>query len=152
MSIVIKPKSLEVMHLSNNAEVIEDSGYGDQMRGTKALQDFLRKDMLTIEEDGGMGFSPFHAIQYVQCENGEKTVYDVTDATCLGDDACGGQPTITFDSDSITAEAGTEFDPNEGVTAKDGNGNMLSVTACIPITTEDSVILMTENSVDILYA
>ena len=63
-------------------------------------------------------------------------------------------PSISGVSDTLNAEPGVAFDPLDGVSAVDGNGNVLTVTVELEesyIMDENSTDLMTENSVKLVY-
>lgn len=73
--------------------------------------------------------------EVIKCEVGEQTFTYTADkvqtvertvtVTAIGD------PTINGISESITVGEGVEFDPLDGVTATDGNGNTLTVTVTL---------------------
>ena len=63
-------------------------------------------------------------------------------------------PVISGASTTLNAEPGVAFDPLDGVSAVDGNGNTLTVTVELVesyIMDENSTDLMTENSVKLVY-
>ena len=79
---------------------------------------------------------------------GVPTAERVITVTAISD------PVISGVSDTLNAEPGVAFDPLDGVSAVDGNGNTLVVTVELEesyIMNENSIDLITENSVKLVY-
>lgn len=128
-------RSMTVTHLNSNEDEVASE------LAPSAFDEFNRKDDIGVAEGK---FVPFHAVQFVETSvtQEQEEVDNKCDLTC----SVIPNPTLTAPTTTLEVDAGEEFDPLIGVSAVDGNGKEVEVTASIA---EDEGYLMTENSIDI---
>ncbi len=129
-------RSLSVKHRSGSTDSITDTDIA-----TSVLDQFLHYEDMGVTETM---LVPYHAVEYVEesMTQTQEEVDNLCDLTC----SVMSNPTLTAPTETITVDVGEEFDPLIGVSAVDGNGKEVEVTASIA---EDEGYLMTENSIDI---
>lgn len=113
--------SAEVKHLNGDTDSISDSDIA-----VRVLAEFEGGMTLTI----GNKLVPYHAVDSVARAAENKDV-SVTDSTCVKGCNAMDAPVIEGDMSTIEVGKGEEFDPLEGITATDDNGNEVSVTVTI---------------------
>ena len=113
--------SVEVEHLNGDTDTVSDSKIASNV-----LAEFNKGN--TLHE--GTKIVPFHAVNIVTSVS-ENTEESAVDSTCVK--GCNAMDAPTIEGDMSTLEVGTgeEFDPLEGITAVDDNGNEVSVTVTI---------------------
>lgn len=113
--------SVEVEHLNGDTDTVSDSKIASNV-----LAEFNKGN--TLHE--GTKIVPFHAVNIVTSVS-ENTEESVVDSTCVK--GCNAMDAPTIEGDMSTLEVGTgeEFDPLEGITAVDDNGNEVSVTVTV---------------------
>lgn len=128
-------RSMLVKHTNGTSDTVSDNVLS-------AFDQFIHKEEVNVTE---IKIVPFHAIQYVESSVTQESeeVDNKCDLTC----SVIPNPTLTAPTTTLEVDAGEEFDPLIGVSAVDGNGKEVEVTASIA---EDEGYLMTENSIDIL--
>jgi len=128
-------RSMLVKHTNDTSDTVSDNVLS-------AFDQFIHKEEVNVTE---IKIVPFHAIQYVESSVTQESeeVDNKCDLTC----SVIPNPTLTAPTTTLEVDAGEEFDPLIGVSAVDGNGKEVEVTASIA---EDEGYLMTENSIDIL--
>lgn len=128
-------RSMVVKHTNDTTDTVSDNVLS-------AFDQFIHKEEVNVTE---IKIVPFHAIQYVESSVTQESeeVDNKCDLTC----SVIPNPTLTAPTTTLEVDAGEEFDPLIGVSAVDGNGKEVEVTASIA---EDEGYLMTENSIDIL--
>ena len=133
-------RSLYITNVSGTGGEIEDPIIAES-----AFGEFINGRTMRIDGDFGFTLIPYHAVDHVitSVMQEQVTVDNDCDFTC----SVMPNPTLTAPTETITVDAGEEFDPMIGVSAVDGNGNEVEVTASIA---EDEGYLMTEDSIDIL--
>ena len=110
-------RTTTVKHLIGDTDAVAEGRPSDM-----ALHEFERKDTVNVGEGK---FVPFHAIDSV-------TVTSVTEDDIRADSFCEkdcdsmGEPVIIGQMSEINVMAGEEFDPLEGITAKDDNGETIA--------------------------
>ena len=129
-------RSMLVKHTNGTSDTISDS-----VLASSAFDQFIHREEVNVTE---IKIVPFHAIQYVESSVTQESeeVDNKCDLTC----SVIPNPTLTAPTTTLEVDAGEEFDPLIGVSAVDGNGKEVEVTASIA---EDEGYLMTENSIDI---
>lgn len=127
-------RSMLVKHTNGTSDTVSDNVLS-------AFDQFIRREEVNVTE---IKIVPFHAIQYVESSVTQESeeVDNKCDLTC----SVIPNPTLTAPTTTLEVDAGEEFDPLIGVSAVDGNGKEVEVTASIA---EDEGYLMTENSIDI---
>lgn len=127
-------RSMLVKHTNGTSDTVSDNVLS-------AFDQFIHKEEVNVTE---IKIVPFHAIQYVESSVTQESeeVDNKCDLTC----SVIPNPTLTAPTTTLEVDAGEEFDPLIGVSAVDGNGKEVEVTASIA---EDEGYLMTENSIDI---
>lgn len=127
-------RSMVVKHTNDTTDTVSDNVLS-------AFDQFIHKEEVNVTE---IKIVPFHAIQYVESSVTQESeeVDNKCDLTC----SVIPNPTLTAPTTTLEVDAGEEFDPLIGVSAVDGNGKEVEVTASIA---EDEGYLMTENSIDI---
>ena len=127
-------RSMVVKHTNDTSDTVSDNVLS-------AFDQFIHKEEVNVTE---IKIVPFHAIQYVESSVTQESeeVDNKCDLTC----SVIPNPTLTAPTTTLEVDAGEEFDPLIGVSAVDGNGKEVEVTASIA---EDEGYLMTENSIDI---
>lgn len=127
-------RSMVVKHTNDTTDTVSDNVLS-------AFDQFIHKEEVNVTE---IKIVPFHAIQYVESSVTQESeeVDNKCDLTC----SVIPNPTLTAPTTTLEVDAGEEFDPLIGVSAVDGNGKEVEVTASIA---EDDGYLMTENSIDI---
>ena len=130
-------RSLSVKHRSGSTDSITDTDIA-----TSVLDQFLHYEEMGVTETM---LVPYHAVEYVEesMTQTQEEVDNLCDLTC----SVMPNPTLTAPTTTLEVDAGEEFDPLIGVSAVDGNGKEVEVTASIA---EDEGYLMTEDSIDIL--
>lgn len=128
-------RSMVVKHTNDTTDTVSDNVLS-------AFDQFIHKEEVNVTE---IKIVPFHAIQYVESSVTQESeeVDNKCDLTC----SVIPNPTLTAPTTTLEVDAGEEFDPLIGVSAVDGNGKEVEVTASIA---EDEGYLMTEDSIDIL--
>lgn len=128
-------RSMVVKHTNDTTDTVSDNVLS-------AFDQFIHKEEVNVTE---IKIVPFHAIQYVESSVAQESeeVDNKCDLTC----SVIPNPTLTAPTTTLEVDVGEEFDPLIGVSAVDGNGKEVEVTASIA---EDEGYLMTENSIDIL--
>ena len=128
-------RSMLVKHTNGTSDTVSDNVLS-------AFDQFIHKEEVNVTE---IKIVPFHAIQYVESSVTQESeeVDNKCDLTC----SVIPNPTLTAPTTTLEVDAGEEFDPLIGVSAVDGNGKEVEVTASIA---EDEGYLMTDNSIDIL--
>ena len=113
--------SVEVEHLNGDTDTVSDSKVASSV-----LAEFNKG--YTLHE--GEKIVPFHAVNIVTSV-AETTEESVVDSTCVK--GCNSMDAPVIEGDMSTLEVGTgeEFDPLEGITAVDDNGNEVSVTVTV---------------------
>lgn len=127
-------RSMVVKHTNDTTDTVSDNVLS-------AFDQFIHREEVNVTE---IKIVPFHAIQYVESSVTQESeeVDNKCDLTC----SVIPNPTLTAPTTTLEVDAGEEFDPLIGVSAVDGNGKEVEVTASIA---EDEGYLMTENSIDI---
>lgn len=127
-------RSMVVKHTNDTIDTVSDNVLS-------AFDQFIHREEVNVTE---IKIVPFHAIQYVESSVTQESeeVDNKCDLTC----SVIPNPTLTAPTTTLEVDAGEEFDPLIGVSAVDGNGKEVEVTASIA---EDEGYLMTENSIDI---
>ena len=127
-------RSMVVKHTNDTSDTVSDNVLS-------AFDQFIHREEVNVTE---IKIVPFHAIQYVESSVTQESeeVDNKCDLTC----SVIPNPTLTAPTTTLEVDAGEEFDPLIGVSAVDGNGKEVEVTASIA---EDEGYLMTENSIDI---
>ena len=127
-------RSMVVKHTNDTTDTVSDNVLS-------AFDQFIHMEEVNVTE---IKIVPFHAIQYVESSVTQESeeVDNKCDLTC----SVIPNPTLTAPTTTLEVDAGEEFDPLIGVSAVDGNGKEVEVTASIA---EDEGYLMTENSIDI---
>ena len=127
-------RSMVVKHTNDTTDTVSDNVLS-------AFDQFIHKEEVNVTE---IKIVPFHAIQYVESSVTQESeeVDNKCDLTC----SVIPNPTLTAPTTTLEVDAREEFDPLIGVSAVDGNGKEVEVTASIA---EDEGYLMTENSIDI---
>ena len=127
-------RSMVVKHTNDTSDTVSDNVLS-------AFDQFIHREEVNVTETK---IVPFHAIQYVESSVTQESeeVDNKCDLTC----SVIPNPTLTAPTTTLEVDAGEEFDPLIGVSAVDGNGKEVEVTASIA---EDEGYLMTENSIDI---
>lgn len=127
-------RSMLVKHTNGTSDTVSDNVLS-------AFDQFIHKEEVNVTE---IKIVPFHAIQYVESSVTQESeeVDNKCDLTC----SVIPNPTLTAPTTTLEVDAGEEFDPLIGVSAVDGNGKEVEVTASIA---EDEGYLMTEDSIDI---
>lgn len=127
-------RSMLVKHTNGTSDTVSDNVLS-------AFDQFIHREEVNVTE---IKIVPFHAIQYVESSVTQESeeVDNKCDLTC----SVIPNPTLTAPTTTLEVDAGEEFDPLIGVSAVDGNGKEVEVTASIA---EDEGYLMTENSIDI---
>ena len=127
-------RSMVVKHTNDTTDTVSDNVLS-------AFDQFIHKEEVNVTE---IKIVPFHAIQYVESSVTQESeeVDNKCDLTC----SVIPNPTLTAPTTTLEVDAGEEFDPLIGVSAVDGNGKEVEVTASIA---EDEGYLMTEDSIDI---
>lgn len=127
-------RSMLVKHTNDTTDTVSDNVLS-------AFDQFIHREEVNVTE---IKIVPFHAIQYVESSVTQESeeVDNKCDLTC----SVIPNPTLTAPTTTLEVDAGEEFDPLIGVSAVDGNGKEVEVTASIA---EDEGYLMTENSIDI---
>ena len=127
-------RSMLVKHTNGTSDTVSDNVLS-------AFDQFIHGEEVNVTE---IKIVPFHAIQYVESSVTQESeeVDNKCDLTC----SVIPNPTLTAPTTTLEVDAGEEFDPLIGVSAVDGNGKEVEVTASIA---EDEGYLMTENSIDI---
>lgn len=127
-------RSMLVKHTNGTSDTVSDNVLS-------AFDQFIHREEVNVTE---IKIVPFHAIQYVESSVTQESeeVDNRCDLTC----SVIPNPTLTAPTTTLEVDAGEEFDPLIGVSAVDGNGKEVEVTASIA---EDEGYLMTENSIDI---
>lgn len=113
--------SVEVEHINGDTDTVSDSKIASGV-----LAEFGRGDSL----HEGVKIVPFHAVNIVKSV-GETTEESVIDSTCKKGCNAMDAPTIEGDMSTLEIGKGEEFDPLEGITAVDDNGNEVSVTVTV---------------------
>lgn len=128
-------RSMLVKHTNGTSDTVSDNVLS-------AFDQFIHREEVNVTE---IKIVPFHAIQYVESSVTQESeeVDNKCDLTC----SVIPNPTLTAPTTTLEVDAGEEFDPLVGVSAVDGNGKEVEVTASIA---EDEGYLMTEDSIDIL--
>ena len=132
-------RSLYITNKSGTGGQIEDPIIAES-----AFGEFINGRTMRIDGDFGFTLIPYHAVDHVitSVMQEQATVDNDCDLTC----SVIPNPTLTAPTTTLEVDAGEEFDPLIGVSAVDGNGKEVEVTASIA---EDEGYLMTENSIDI---
>lgn len=127
-------RSMLVKHTNDTTDTVSDNVLS-------AFDQFIHREEVNVTETK---IVPFHAIQYVESSVTQESeeVDNKCDLTC----SVIPNPTLTAPTTTLEVDAGEEFDPLIGVSAVDGNGKEVEVTASIA---EDEGYLMTEDSIDI---
>lgn len=127
-------RSMVVKHTNDTTDTVSDNVLS-------AFDQFIHREEVNVTE---IKIVPFHAIQYVESSVTQESeeVDNKCDLTC----SVIPNPTLTAPTTTLEVDAGEEFDPLIGVSAVDGNGKEVEVTASIA---EDEGYLMTEDSIDI---
>lgn len=127
-------RSMLVKHTNGTSDTVSDNVLS-------AFDQFIHREEVNVTE---IKIVPFHAIQYVESSVTQESeeVDNKCDLTC----SVIPDPTLTAPTTTLEVDAGEEFDPLIGVSAVDGNGKEVEVTASIA---EDEGYLMTEDSIDI---
>ena len=127
-------RSMVVKHTNDTTDTVSDNVLS-------AFDQFIHMEEVNVTE---IKIVPFHAIQYVESSVTQESeeVDNKCDLTC----SVIPNPTLTAPTTTLEVDAGEEFDPLIGVSAVDGNGKEVEVTASIA---EDEGYLMTEDSIDI---
>ena len=127
-------RSMVVKHTNDTTDTVSDNVLS-------AFDQFIHREEVNVTE---IKIVPFHAIQYVESSVTQESeeVDNKCDLTC----SVIPNPTLTAPTTTLEVDAGEEFDPLIGVSAVDGNGKEVEVTASIA---EDEGYLMIENSIDI---
>lgn len=94
---------------------------------SNALYDFNQKDTVSINGDGGETLIPFHAIDLGEATYDTEEAYK-PDVPYDIDCKYMGEPDIIGASKPLTATAGEEFDPLDGVSAYDDTGDSATIT------------------------
>lgn len=131
-------RSLSVKHRSGSTDSITDTDIA-----TSVLDQFLHYEDLGVTETM---LVPYHAVEYVEesMTQTQEEVDNLCDLTC----SVMPNPTLTAPTETITVDAGEEFDPMVGVSAVDGNGKPVAVTVTAEEPSAEG-FLMTEDSIDI---
>lgn len=113
--------SVEVEHLNGDTDTVSDSKVASSV-----LAEFNKGYIL----HEGEKIVPFHAVNIVTSV-AETTEESVADSTCVK--GCDSMDAPVIEGDMSTLEVGTgeEFDPLDGITAVDDNGNEVSVTVTV---------------------
>lgn len=115
-------RTTTVNHLIGDTDAVAEGKPSDM-----ALHEFERKDTVNVGEGK---FVPFHAVDSVAVvstsEEGNKL-----DPFCVKGCESMADPSIMGDMSEITVTAGEEFDPLEGITAEDDNGQEVEVTVSV---------------------
>ena len=116
-------RSLSVKHRSGGTDSITDTDIA-----TSVLDQFLHYEEMGVTETM---LVPYHAVEYVE-ESMTQTQEEV-DNNCDLPCSVMPNPTLTAPTETIEVDAGEEFDPLEGVSAVDGNGDTVDVTATVEV-------------------
>lgn len=108
-------KTLTITHRNGETDTVED--------GSLALSSFEAKKNMNVSESKVV---TFHAVDHIEVTK-KMEVDIIADGTCEKDCNAMGDPSITGLS-TLETEVDTEFDPLEGVTGYDDNGDTISVT------------------------
>lgn len=151
MSVIYDALSVTVNHIIGTTDTVADTGIGNLMKGTKALQEFLHGVDVEVA-DSPLEIVPLHAIDHIIVE-AERTTDEPTDTTC--EDNCDEMtdPTLIVPDTAIEVGTGEYFDPLLGVTALDSNNHRIIPTVTLDeeyLLTEDSVPISDDNSDDIV--
>ena len=125
----------------------EDFNVDDPILADSAFRAFDRKTEMTIEDEEGKVFIPYHAVHYVVTSVVQET-QSIEDDTCNADCDIMEDPTLTVPDGALEVIAGEEFDPLEGVSALDTFKHRLNVTAELDMSlmNEDEENITDENS------
>ena len=119
-------RSLYITNKSGTGGEIEDPIIAES-----AFGEFINGRTMRIDGDFGFTLIPYHAVDHVitSVTQEQVTVDNDCDLTCsvLPD------PSLTVPQETITVDVGEEFDPMTGVSAVDGNGNEVEVTATVEV-------------------
>lgn len=131
-------RSLSVKHRSGSTDSITDTDIA-----TSVLDQFLHYEEIGVTETM---LVPYHSVEYVEesMTQTQEEVDNLCDLTC----SVMPNPTLTAPTETITVDAGEEFDPMVGVSAVDGNGKPVEVTVTAEEPSAEG-FLMTEDSIDI---
>lgn len=112
-------RSMVVKHTNDTTDTVSDNVLS-------AFDQFIHKEEVNVTE---IKIVPFHAIQYVESSVTQESeeVDNKCDLTC----SVIPNPTLTAPTTTLEVDAGVEFDPLEGVSAVDGNGDDVEVTATV---------------------
>lgn len=119
-------RSMTVTHLNSNEDEVAND------LAPSAFDEFNRKDDIGVAEGT---IVPFHAVQFVETSvtQEQEEVDNNCDLSC----SVMPNPTLTAPTETLEVDAGVEFDPLEGVSAVDGNGDTVEVTATVETPNED---------------
>lgn len=115
-------RSMSVDHMSVHVEADEVASE----IAPSALDAFLRKDDIKVAEGK---IVPYHAVEYVETSVAQEQ--EEVDNNCDLSCSVMPDPTLTAPTTTLEVDAGVEFDPLEGVSAVDGNGDSVEVTATV---------------------
>lgn len=115
---------VQIKHLNGVVDSVSDKE--TEGLASMVLSEFDRKETLII----GKMLVPYHAIDSVTVD-AENTEVTVLDTTCIKGCNSMNDPVIEGDMSPITVATGVEFDPTEGITATDDNGESVKVTASV---------------------
>lgn len=126
--------------------IIKDGDVGDPDIAYPVFKEFIEHKQVKLKAEESTVMIPFHAIDHVvtSVEATQVTVDSGCDLSC----SVMPDPTLTAPTETIEVDAGEEFDPMEGVSAVDGNGNEVEVTVSVEEDTDDGY-LQDENGTDI---
>lgn len=108
-------KTLTITHRNGETDTVED--------GSLALSSFEAKKNMNVSESKVV---TFHAVDHIEVTK-RMEVDIIADGTCEKDCNAMGDPSITGLS-TFETKVGVEFDPLEGVTGYDDNGERITVT------------------------
>ena len=115
-------RSTTVKHRNGDVDTVAEGKPSDD-----ALYEFERKLNIHVSDSKVV---PFHATDTVVTT--QTASEDMrADSFCEKDCDSMGEPAIIGQMSEINVMAGEEFDPLEGVTAEDGNGNQITVTVTL---------------------
>lgn len=123
-------RSLYITNKSGNGGEIEDPIIAES-----AFGEFINGRTMRIDGDFGFTLIPYHAVDHVitSVTQEQVTVDNDCDLTC----SVMPDPTLTAPTETLEVDAGVEFDPLEGVSATDGNGDDVEVTVTVEVPNED---------------
>lgn len=119
-------RSLYITNVSGAGGEIEDPIIAES-----AFGEFINGRTMRIDGDFGFTLIPYHAVDHVitSVTQEQATVDNDCDLTC----SVMPDPSLTVPQETITVDVGEEFDPLEGVSAVDGNGDTVDVTATVEV-------------------